>query len=172
MIRATINSHFIANRLHGHVSSRFFCLLLLALYQYSRSQPGKTVAAHMDRNVGHPILISRLSHHRSPNHSSTRRLQPLHATILLQETALMSVLTGSVVSGDLINSELLNTNWETYTFPNGTIEACYLNTTLGIPCQQGSVPVIGVDARMPGDIQAAVKFVAKHNLRLVVRNTG
>jgi len=65
-----------------------------------------------------------------------------------------------------------HTNWETYTFPNGTIEACYLNTTLGIPCQQGSVPVIGVDARTPEDIQAAVKFVAKHNLRLVIKGTG
>jgi hypothetical protein len=65
-----------------------------------------------------------------------------------------------------------NTNWETYTFPNGTIEACYLNTTLGIPCRQGSVPVIGVDARTPEDIQAAVRFVAKHNLRVVIRNTG
>src|SRR5258707_7839609 len=74
----------------------------------------------MDRNVGHPILISRLSHHRSPNHSSTRRLQPLHATILLQETALMSVLAGSVVSGDLINSELLNKPTGKHTlFPTG-----------------------------------------------------
>lgn len=64
------------------------------------------------------------------------------------------------------------TNWETYTFPNGTIQACYLNTTLGVACQQGSVPVIGVDARTPEDIQAAVKFAAKHNLRLVIKNTG
>jgi hypothetical protein len=65
-----------------------------------------------------------------------------------------------------------HTNWETYTFLNGTIEACYLNTTLGIPCRQGSVPVIGVDARTPEDIQAAVKFVAKHDLRLVIKGTG
>jgi hypothetical protein len=45
-------------------------------------------------------------------------------------------------------------------------------TTLGVPCTQGSVPVIGVDARSVGDIQAAVKFAVKHNLRLVVKNTG
>jgi hypothetical protein len=63
-------------------------------------------------------------------------------------------------------------NWETYTFSNGTTEACYLNTTLGVPCQQGSVSVIGVDARTPEDIQAAVKFAAKHNLRLVIKTTG
>jgi len=65
-----------------------------------------------------------------------------------------------------------HTNWETYTFSNGTIQACYLNTTLGVPCQQGSVPVIGVDARTPRDIQEAVNFAAKHNLRLVIKNTG
>jgi len=65
-----------------------------------------------------------------------------------------------------------HTNWEAYPFSNGTIEACYLNTTLGVPCQQGGVPVIGVDARIPKDIQEAVKFVGKHNLRLVIKNTG
>ncbi|KAH7914858.1 hypothetical protein BJ138DRAFT_1143106 [Hygrophoropsis aurantiaca] len=63
-------------------------------------------------------------------------------------------------------------NWETYMFKNGTISACYANTTLGVPCTQGSVPVIGVDARSPADIQAAVGFAVKHNLRLVVKNTG
>lgn len=64
------------------------------------------------------------------------------------------------------------TNFETFIFPNDTISACYLNTSLGFPCTQGSVPVIGVDARSPEDIQAAVKFAASHNLRLVVKNTG
>jgi len=64
------------------------------------------------------------------------------------------------------------TNYETYTFPNGTIQGCYLNTTLGFPCQQGNVPVIGVDARTPGDIQEAVEFAVKYNLRLVIKNTG
>jgi hypothetical protein len=63
-------------------------------------------------------------------------------------------------------------NWETYIWPNGTIEACYLNTTLGSPCGQGSVPVLGVDARTVKDVQAAVGFVAAHNLRLVIKNTG
>jgi hypothetical protein len=64
------------------------------------------------------------------------------------------------------------TNWGTYTFPNGTIQGCYLNASLGIPCQQGSVPVIGVDARTPGDVQEAVKFAQEYNLRLVIKNTG
>jgi len=65
-----------------------------------------------------------------------------------------------------------SSNYETYTFPNGTIQGCYLNTTLGIPCQQGSVPVIGVDARTPEDIQEAVIFARKHNLRFVIKSTG
>jgi len=64
------------------------------------------------------------------------------------------------------------TNYETYTFENGTIQGCYLNTTLGVPCRQGNVPVIGVDARTPEDIQEAVRFAGKHNLRLVIKNTG
>jgi len=55
---------------------------------------------------------------------------------------------------------------------NGTLEACFLNTTLGFPCSQGSVSVVGVDARSPEDIQAAVNFAAKYNLRLVIKNTG
>lgn len=37
-----------------------------------------------------------------------------------------------------------NTNFETFIFPNDTISACYLNTTLGFPCGQGSVPPVGV----------------------------
>lgn len=65
-----------------------------------------------------------------------------------------------------------NTNWETCTFPNGTIQGCYLNTSLGFPCQQGSVPIIGIDARTLSDVQEAVKFAGNHNLRLVIKNTG
>jgi hypothetical protein len=63
-------------------------------------------------------------------------------------------------------------NWETFVFRNGTIQACYLNTTLGVPCGQGSVPIIGVDARTVEDVQAAVNFSVVHNLRLVIKNTG
>ena len=65
-----------------------------------------------------------------------------------------------------------NTNFETFIFHNGTISACYLNTTLGIPCGQGSVPPVGVDARTGSDIQAAVNFAKQHNLKLVIKNTG
>jgi len=64
------------------------------------------------------------------------------------------------------------TNFETFMFRNGTIEACYLNTTITGTCGQGSVPAIGVDARSVKDIQAAVAFSVQQNLKLVVKNTG
>ena len=63
-------------------------------------------------------------------------------------------------------------NFDDFIFSTGKISACYLDASLGFPCQQGSVPVLGVDARTPKDIQVAVKFAALHNLRVVVKNTG
>jgi hypothetical protein len=63
-------------------------------------------------------------------------------------------------------------SFETFMFGNGTISACYLDATLGFPCEQGSVPAVGVDARSAQDVQAAITFASKHNLRLVVKNTG
>ncbi|KAI6144188.1 hypothetical protein BKA82DRAFT_4175263, partial [Pisolithus tinctorius] len=50
-------------------------------------------------------------------------------------------------------------NFESFVFKNGTISAC-------------SVPVIGVDARTPQDIQVAINFALRYNLKLVVKNTG
>jgi len=65
-----------------------------------------------------------------------------------------------------------NVNFEADTNKNGSISACYLNTTLNLPCEQGGVPPLGVDARTVNDVQVAVRFAARHNLRLVVKNTG
>jgi hypothetical protein len=61
---------------------------------------------------------------------------------------------------------------QTYTRPDGSISGCFLNTTLGLPCEQGSVPVVGVDVRSVEDAQTAVKFAASHNLRIVIKTTG
>jgi hypothetical protein len=63
-------------------------------------------------------------------------------------------------------------NFETYELHNGHISACHLDTALGIPCGQGSVPPVGVDARSESDVQAAVNFAKQHNLKLVVKGTG
>jgi len=63
-------------------------------------------------------------------------------------------------------------NWET--FENGSkLEACFLNVTAGDgTCHQGSVPTIGVDARVVEDVVNAVKFARTWNLRVVVKSTG
>ncbi|KIL58058.1 hypothetical protein M378DRAFT_87000 [Amanita muscaria Koide BX008] len=71
-----------------------------------------------------------------------------------------------------IPGAMQNINFESFTFDNGTIDACYYNFTLGVPCDQGNIPILGVDARTVADVQATVKFAAKHYLRLVVKNTG
>ncbi|KAF5339816.1 hypothetical protein D9611_009144 [Ephemerocybe angulata] len=38
--------------------------------------------------------------------------------------------------------------------------------------EKGSVPPVGVDARTPQDVQEAVRFAKRYNLRVVVHNTG
>ena len=55
---------------------------------------------------------------------------------------------------------------------SGTISACYLNASLGFPCEQGSVSPIGVDARTVEDVQATLKFAVDYNIKLVIKNTG
>jgi len=52
-------------------------------------------------------------------------------------------------------------NFEMFMFWNGTIGACYLNTTIMGTCEQGSMPVISIDTRS-----------VEENLKLVVKNTG
>ena len=79
--------------------------------------------------------------------------------------------TDGIFRSDIPGS-MQNTNFETYLFSNGTIDACYLNTTLKIPCTQGSVPPIGVDIRKAEDAQAALNFARQKNLKLVIKNTG
>ncbi|KAJ7489225.1 hypothetical protein FB451DRAFT_952035, partial [Mycena latifolia] len=46
---------------------------------------------------------------------------------------------------------------------------CLRNATT---CGQGDVPIYSVEAEKVEDIQAAVKFASKHNLRLVVKSSG
>ena len=65
-----------------------------------------------------------------------------------------------------------HSNFETFISHDDTPSACYLDTTLGVPCIQGSITPVGVDARSGSDVQAAVNFAKKHNLKLVVKSTG
>lgn len=63
-------------------------------------------------------------------------------------------------------------NWETYDHGN-MIEACYLNATSEhSECEQGSVPAVGVGARVLGDIVAAVGFATSWGLRVFLRVQG
>ena len=49
---------------------------------------------------------------------------------------------------------------------------CFPNTTISTPCDQGLVAEYSVAAESAADITKAVKFANKHNLYLVIKNTG
>jgi hypothetical protein len=68
----------------------------------------------------------------------------------------------------------INSNWEA---ADGATSSCFGgNATWAAPrngtCDQGRVPVIGVNATTPQDVIEGVKFAAQHNLRVVIKNTG
>ena len=54
-------------------------------------------------------------------------------------------------------------NWE-----NSSCSVFYNSTT----CNQGSVPIFAVNATLPEHVQATIRFVKKHNLRLAIKTTG
>ncbi|KAK2741352.1 hypothetical protein FQN57_005636 [Myotisia sp. PD_48] len=54
----------------------------------------------------------------------------------------------------------------------GETGQCFINTPREAPCDQGIVPYYSVAAQGPEDVQKAVKFADKHDLYLVVKNTG
>ncbi|KAG9120562.1 hypothetical protein FRC07_003898, partial [Ceratobasidium sp. 392] len=49
---------------------------------------------------------------------------------------------------------------------------CGINTPRNQTCEQGFVPTYSVAAQEASDISKAVKFAAKHKIKLVVKNTG
>ncbi|KAJ7100689.1 FAD-binding domain-containing protein [Mycena belliarum] len=59
-------------------------------------------------------------------------------------------------------------NWE-QSYDSTPPSLCLRNATT---CGQGDVPLYSVEAETVADIQAAVKFASKHNLRLAVKSTG
>lgn len=60
-------------------------------------------------------------------------------------------------------------NWEKSW---GSNESCYLDEDRSKPCHQGRVPIYSVTAESIEQLQTAVKFVKKRNLRVIIRNTG
>ena len=64
-------------------------------------------------------------------------------------------------------------NFEAYvSTTRDEIHGCFINTAIGLPCEQGNISPVGVDARSVQDVRHAVRFAEKHHLRLVVKNTG
>ncbi|KAL3492487.1 hypothetical protein BJX62DRAFT_250543 [Aspergillus germanicus] len=63
---------------------------------------------------------------------------------------------------------LVANNWET----PGTDEMCLINAPRETPCNQGRTPHYAVMAESVQDIQVAVRFARRHNLHVVIRNTG
>ncbi|KAJ5776175.1 uncharacterized protein N7511_001186 [Penicillium nucicola] len=60
-------------------------------------------------------------------------------------------------------------NWETWPEED---EQCYVETLQSTPCKQGRISLFSIIAQTAEHIQAAVKFAAHHNIKLVVKNTG
>lgn len=60
-------------------------------------------------------------------------------------------------------------NWETWPEKD---EQCYIETPQSTPCKQGRIPLLSVKVKEAKHIQEAVKFAAKHNLKLVIKNSG
>ncbi len=47
--------------------------------------------------------------------------------------------------------------------------ACF---NIGQPCNQGSIPTVGVVAKAPNDVAQALAFATLHNIRIVVKSSG
>jgi FAD/FMN-containing dehydrogenase len=63
--------------------------------------------------------------------------------------------------------------WENWATRPGKQEVCYLNEdTRTTPCGQGRISLYSVVAQSAAHIQAAVRFAAKHNVRLAIKNSG
>ncbi|KAL4908488.1 hypothetical protein BDW74DRAFT_175173 [Aspergillus multicolor] len=64
---------------------------------------------------------------------------------------------------------LQTTNWEST--GEGATD-CDINTPRSTPCKQGRIPLYAVLAETTEEIQTAVRFAKRRNLRVVIKNTG
>ncbi|KAI0777631.1 hypothetical protein BD413DRAFT_490600 [Trametes elegans] len=121
------------------------------------------------------VLASQLS---SPLLRPVPFAHPCHFTSNPEDAANCSTVADNRLDGNFRSGfpgAMQAPNFETFIAPDDDeLHACLLNVSLsgGGRCEQGSVPVVGVDARTVGDVQLAVKFAAARNLRLVIKNTG
>ncbi|KAK1145762.1 hypothetical protein N8T08_004000 [Aspergillus melleus] len=75
----------------------------------------------------------------------------------------------AVVVTALLAGALQWTNWETYAPKN---ETCYVDSPKDVVCGQGRIARYAAEIETPEDAQATIKFARKHNIRLVIKNTG
>lgn len=61
------------------------------------------------------------------------------------------------------------TNWETW--PSHK-ESCDIDSPRGVACDQGRISLYSVLVESPSQIQEAVRFARKHNLRLAIKASG
>lgn len=60
-------------------------------------------------------------------------------------------------------------NWEAWPEHH---QACFIGNAGDATCDQGRIPLYSAAVESAADIQKAVRFAKRHNLRLVIKNTG
>ncbi|CAF3730178.1 unnamed protein product [Rotaria sp. Silwood1] len=92
--------------------------------------------------------------------------------------------SAAVCNGTIYNAtacSIVKTQWSNATWRSDQVGAMqnhnWENSSCSIfvnssTCNQGSVPVLAVDAISPEHVQTAVRFAATNNLRLVIKSTG
>lgn len=60
-------------------------------------------------------------------------------------------------------------NWESWPEHN---ESCYVHSSPDIPCGQGRISLYSAIVNSASQIQHAVQFAKRHNIRLVIKNSG
>lgn len=77
----------------------------------------------------------------------------------------------------LIFNHLILTNsgalqWENWEAWPAADEKCYIKSLRSRPCEQGRLSLFSAQVRTAQHIQTVVKFAARYNIKLVIRNTG
>lgn len=70
----------------------------------------------------------------------------------------------------LTNSGALQ--WENWEAWPATDEKCYIESLRSKPCEQGRLSLFSAEVQTAQHIQTVVKFAARYNIKLVIRNTG
>ncbi|KAI2793331.1 putative FAD-linked oxidoreductase [Penicillium oxalicum] len=64
------------------------------------------------------------------------------------------------------------TQWENWEAWPERDQSCYIESAQDTVCQQGRISLYSANVQTAADVQHAVRFAGRHNLRLVIKNTG